>query len=91
MLGSLARTLFGSANERKVKPLMGAVPKINALEPRFQPMSDEELKAMTPAFKEEHDEPSLIALPRLAFHFNRRNLGRLRQLIDCINRGRVDD
>jgi uncharacterized protein (TIGR00730 family) len=46
---------------------------------------------LTPAFKEEHDEPSLIALPRLAFHFNRRNLGRLRQLIDCINRGRVEN
>jgi uncharacterized protein (TIGR00730 family) len=45
---------------------------------------------LTTAFKEEHDEPSLIALPRLAFHFNRRNLGRLRQLIDCINRGRID-
>src|SRR5258707_2779167 len=52
MLGSLARSLFGSANERKVKPLMGAVPKINALEPRFQAMSDAELAAMTPAFRE---------------------------------------
>ncbi len=41
------------------------------------------------ALKEEHDEPSLVALPRLIFHFNRRNLGRLRQLIDAINRGSV--
>jgi hypothetical protein len=24
-------------------------------------------------------------MPRLAFHFNRRNYGRLRQLIDAIN------
>jgi hypothetical protein len=29
----------------------------------------------------------LIALPRLVFRFNRRNLGRLRQLIDRINDG----
>jgi preprotein translocase subunit SecA len=52
MLGSLARSLFGSANERKVRPLIAAVPKINALEPRFQAMTDAELAAMTPAFRE---------------------------------------
>ena len=52
MLGSLARTLFGSANDRKVKPLSASVAKINALEPRFQAMSDDELRAMTPAFRE---------------------------------------
>jgi len=37
------------------------------------------------AFKEEADEFRLSELPRLAFHFNRRNYGRLRQLIDAIN------
>jgi len=52
MLGSLARSLFGSANDRKVKPLWSTVSKINALEPRFQAMSDAELAAMTPAFRE---------------------------------------
>jgi uncharacterized protein (TIGR00730 family) len=41
------------------------------------------------ALKEEKDEPALIALPRLIFKFNRRSLGRLRQLIDAINRGSV--
>ncbi|HWM61398.1 MAG TPA: preprotein translocase subunit SecA, partial [Rhizomicrobium sp.] len=51
MLGSLAKSLFGSANERKVKPLWGAVAKINALEGRFAAMSDAELAAMTPAFR----------------------------------------
>jgi preprotein translocase subunit SecA len=51
MLGSLARSLFGSANERKVKPLWAAVSKINALEDRFKVMSDTELAAMTPAFR----------------------------------------
>lgn len=34
---------------------------------------------------EERDEPDLAELPRLAFHFNRRSLGRLRQLIDHLN------
>ena len=52
MLGSLAKSLFGSANDRKVKPLWSTVAKINALEPRFVAMSDSELAAMTPAFRE---------------------------------------
>ena len=54
MLGisTFAKQFFGSANERKIKPLWAVVTKINALEPRFQAMSDDELKAMTPAFRE---------------------------------------
>ena len=39
---------------------------------------------------EEQDEPALEKLPRLILRFNRRNLGRLRQLIDCLNRGRLE-
>ncbi len=42
------------------------------------------------ALPEEREEPSLVALPRLVFRFNRRNLGRLRLLIDCVNRGWVE-
>ncbi|MFM8189196.1 MAG: LOG family protein [Pirellula sp.] len=34
---------------------------------------------------EESTEPELAELPRLKLHFNRRNLGRLRQLIDAVN------
>ena len=53
MLGiTLAKKFFGSANDRKVKPLWATVSKINALEPRFPAMSDAELAAMTPAFRE---------------------------------------
>jgi len=37
------------------------------------------------ALKEEADEYTVVTLPRLAFHFNRRNFGRLRELIDVIN------
>jgi uncharacterized protein (TIGR00730 family) len=36
-------------------------------------------------FSEERDEPELAHLPRLSVPFNRRNLGRLRQMIDRIN------
>jgi uncharacterized protein (TIGR00730 family) len=40
---------------------------------------------------EERDETDLAELPRLVFRFNRRSLGRLRQLIDFINRdGKVE-
>ena len=38
------------------------------------------------ALPQESGEPDLAALPRLVFHFNRRALGRLRMLIDEINR-----
>lgn len=41
----------------------------------------------TSALPGEKDEPDLGHLPRLAFHFNRRHFGRLRQMIDLINRG----
>jgi hypothetical protein len=37
----------------------------------------------------EHDDPDLLAKPRLVFHYARRSFGRLRQLIDAINRGNV--
>ena len=38
---------------------------------------------------EEKDEPELVDLPRLVFPFNRSSFGRLRQLIDEINRSPV--
>ncbi len=54
MLGfsAIAQRFFGSSNDRKLRPLMNRVPEINALEDRFKAMSDEELKAMTPAFRQ---------------------------------------
>jgi preprotein translocase subunit SecA len=50
--GSFASRFFGSSNERKLRPMAKTVAEINALEPRFVVLSDDELKAMTPAFKE---------------------------------------
>lgn len=51
MLNKIARALFGSANERFVKKLLKTVEKINALEPDFIKLSDDELKAKTDEFR----------------------------------------
>ncbi|MGZ5937070.1 MAG: preprotein translocase subunit SecA, partial [Rhizomicrobium sp.] len=54
MLGfsGIAQRLFGSANERKLRPFQARVASINALEPKFAAMTDDQLRAMTPAFKD---------------------------------------
>ncbi len=49
---ALARKLFGSSNERKVKAMRSRVEAINALEPQFSSLSDAELKAKTAEFKD---------------------------------------
>ena len=51
MLGALARSLFGSANDRVVKSFDRTVAKINALEPEFAKLSDEELRGKTGEFR----------------------------------------
>ena len=52
MLGALARTLFGTANDRIVKGFDKPVARINALEPAFIKLSDEELRAKTTEFRD---------------------------------------
>src|SRR5258708_20562851 len=52
MLGALARGLFGTANDRIVKGFDKPVAKINALEPEFVKLSDEQLRAKTTEFRE---------------------------------------
>ncbi|MEO0361565.1 MAG: preprotein translocase subunit SecA, partial [Pseudomonadota bacterium] len=51
-LGGLAKKIIGSSNDRVVKSASRTVAAINALEPEFERLSDDELKAKTPAFKE---------------------------------------
>ncbi len=46
------KKLFGSPNDRKVKQMLGRVPSINALEPKFAALSDDELRGETAAFRE---------------------------------------
>ncbi|MGN0913634.1 MAG: preprotein translocase subunit SecA [Alphaproteobacteria bacterium] len=51
LLGNLARAVFGSANDRFVKRQYKTVQRINALEPEFIKLSDEELRNKTQEFK----------------------------------------
>ena len=44
--------LLGDPNEKKVKSIMGIIDHINALEPQFAALTDDELKAKTAEFKE---------------------------------------
>ncbi|KUJ78093.1 preprotein translocase subunit SecA [Ruegeria marisrubri] len=46
-LGTLAKKVFGTPNDRKIKATRPLVEKINALEPEFEKLSDDELKAKT--------------------------------------------
>ncbi|MBI3419783.1 MAG: preprotein translocase subunit SecA [Proteobacteria bacterium] len=51
MLGALARSFLGSANERILKGLQPSVAAINALEARLEKLSDGELRAQTALFR----------------------------------------
>ena len=51
-IGSIAKKVFGSANDRKVKSARPLVAQINALEPQFQALSDDDLKAKTQEFRD---------------------------------------
>ena len=46
-IGNLAKSIFGTPNDRKVKSVRPLVAQINALEPRFQQMSDADLIGKT--------------------------------------------
>ncbi|MCW5682136.1 MAG: preprotein translocase subunit SecA [Xanthobacteraceae bacterium] len=53
MIGSLARKLFGSSNDRRVKGYLPRVQAINALEPEIAKLSDEQLRARTAEFRKQ--------------------------------------
>jgi len=52
MFGDLAKSIFGSANDRYVKSMQKVVDAINGFEAAIEPLSDEELAAKTSYFKE---------------------------------------
>ncbi|GFE75258.1 preprotein translocase subunit SecA [Novosphingobium sp. TCA1] len=52
MFGAIAKSIFGSSNERYVKSLDKIVAQINAFEPAFEAMSDEELAGQTAKFRD---------------------------------------
>jgi preprotein translocase subunit SecA len=53
MIGAVARKLFGSANERRIRSYQPRVEAINALEPELAALSDEALRARTDDFKKQ--------------------------------------
>ena len=46
-IGTIAKKVFGTPNDRMIKAVRPLVEKINALEPEFQKLTDEELKQRT--------------------------------------------
>jgi preprotein translocase subunit SecA len=53
MFTSVAKKIFGSSNDRRLKTYRAKVAAINALEPEIQKLTDEELKAQTEKFRAE--------------------------------------
>jgi preprotein translocase subunit SecA len=52
MAKNLLTQIFGSRNDRLLKQYRKTVDRINALEPQFEALSDEQLRGKTPEFKE---------------------------------------
>ncbi|MBM3531004.1 MAG: preprotein translocase subunit SecA [Alphaproteobacteria bacterium] len=53
MIGAVARKLFGSSNDRRIRKFQPRVDEINAMEQELVRLSDDELRARTDAFKKE--------------------------------------
>ncbi|HEY0214235.1 MAG TPA: preprotein translocase subunit SecA [Paenirhodobacter sp.] len=51
-LGTIAKKVFGTPNDRKVKSIRPLVAKINALEPEFQKLDEAGIKAKTREFQD---------------------------------------
>jgi len=52
VLAAIAKAIFGSANDRQVKKYLPRVAAINALEPEFARLTDEQLRAKTQEFRD---------------------------------------
>ena len=52
MLKNIVTKVFGTADEREIKKMRKVVAKINAIEPEFEKLTDEELQHKTVEFKE---------------------------------------
>ena len=51
-MGNFIKALFGNSNEAELKRLRKILDKVNALEPEMKALSDAQLQAKTPSFKE---------------------------------------
>ena len=52
-LGGIARKIFGSSNDRRVKSTRPRVEQINALEEQMRALTDEQLRARTAEFRQQ--------------------------------------
>ena len=55
MFSSIAKSLFGEPGSKEIKKLQGQVDAINAAEPTYQAMCDDDLKQMTAILKARHE------------------------------------
>ncbi|MFM5949710.1 MAG: preprotein translocase subunit SecA, partial [Novosphingobium sp.] len=60
MFGAIAKTLFGSSNDRYVKSLDKIVKQIAAFEPSLEALSEEELQAQTAKFRRMLEEGTTL-------------------------------
>jgi len=60
MLSWTLKKVFGTSHEREVKRLRPRVEAINALEPKLEKLSDDELKAKTAEFKQKLDNGATL-------------------------------
>jgi preprotein translocase subunit SecA len=60
MIGAVARKLFGSSNERRIRTYRPRVDAINALEQELEQLSDDKLRARTDAFKKQLAEGATL-------------------------------
>jgi preprotein translocase subunit SecA len=60
MIGAVARKLFGSSNERRIRAYRPRADEINALEPELEALSDEALRARTDEFKKQLAEGATL-------------------------------
>jgi uncharacterized protein (TIGR00730 family) len=59
--------------------------QLGEVQTTFQDLCAEGSFSQVEAFPQEQSEPMVLHLPRLAFHYHRRNAGRLRQLVNWLN------
>ena len=60
MIGAVARKLFGSANDRRIRSYQPRVDEINALEKGLEALSDDALRARTEEFKKQVAEGAAL-------------------------------
>ena len=56
VVAAIAKRIFGSANDRAVKRYQPKVDAINALEPKFEKLTDDQLREMTAEFRQAYKD-----------------------------------